>query len=143
MRTRYAYLPALAALLVTQLALADSKLYGDSDPGTPFPDKSTVQRDGDVSRMVVLYTYRRMKSGTMYHSGKNDTYYYRSTKVVYDFNCTKKRSKIIQTVFFSDQEGKGNIVHDLSSPGDWTPERDHKNPNSAINIACSSPVAKP
>lgn len=142
MKIRYAILPALTALLLVQPAFAESKLYGDSDPGKSFPDKSTIQRNGDISRMVVLYKYRRMKNGTTYHSGKNDTHYYGSTKVVYDFNCAKKQSKIIQTVFFSDHEGKSNVVHEQSSPGDWTTEHDHKNPKSAINVACNTASTK-
>ena len=141
MKHRHLYLSVLA-LLLSRPALADSKLYGDTDPGTPFPEKSTVQRNGTISRMVVLYSYRHMKAGMMYHSGKNETYYYGSTKVVFDFDCAKKRSRIMQTVFFSDQEGKGSIVHDLSSPGDWVHESDYRNPKSAISIACSTSPSK-
>ena len=128
--------------LAAQVTHADSKLYGDPDPGTPFIDKNTIEKNGALSRMVIMYSYKRMKSGTVYHSGKNETYYYKSTKVLFEFDCDKKRSRILQTVFFSDQEGKGNLVHDQPSVGDWSPQPGKPKATSAIAIACKTP-AKP
>lgn len=133
---------SIALLAFTQLVHAESKLYGPTDPGTPFPDKSTIETNGTHARMVVLYAYKRMKSGTIYHSGKNERYYYRSTKVLFEFDCAEKRSRILQTVFFSDKEGKGNLVHDQPSAGDWSSDTDAKNSNSIFSMACTA-AAKP
>jgi hypothetical protein len=128
---------SLAISLCAPALHAESKLYGDPDPGTPFIDKATLEKHGAMSRMVVLYSYKRMKSGTVYRSGKNDTYYYKSTKVLFEFDCEKHRSRILQTVFFSDHEGKGNLVHDQPSAGEWIQEPVRQNAVNAISVACS------
>ena len=131
-----AHLLTAAAILFATAVHADSKLTGDTDPGTPFPDKSTVQKNGPLARIVVLYIYRHMKSGTVYHSGKNEVFYFGSTKVKFEFDCPKHRSRVLQTVFFSDQEGKGNVVHNQTAAGNWAFEPDYKNPLGAFSIAC-------
>lgn len=131
-----AYLLGGAMILSVTAVHAETRSYGDTDPGTPFPDKSTVQKNGPLARIVVLYTYRHMKSGTVYHSGKNEIFYFGSTKVKFEFDCPRHRSRVLQTVFFSDQEGKGNVVHDQTAAGNWAFEPDYKNPLGAFSMAC-------
>ena len=125
-----------ATILFATSVQADNKPHGDTDPGTPHPDKSTLQKEGHLSRMVVHYVYRHMKSGTIYHSGKNEVFYFKSTKVKFEFDCPGHRSRVLQTVFFSDREGKGNVVHNQTAAGNWAFEPDHKNPLGAFSIAC-------
>lgn len=126
----------LAHLLAAALMMSVTTAHGDTDPGTPFPDKTTVQKKGNLVRIVVLYSYRHMKSGTVYHSGENKIFYFGSTKVKFEFDCSGHRSRVLQTVFFSDQEGKGNVVHNQTAAGNWAFEPDYKNPLGAFSIAC-------
>ena len=136
------HLLAPALILCATYVHADSKLQGETDPGTPFPDKSTVKKDGNLARIVVLYVYHHMKSGTVYHSGKNDVFYFGSTKVRFEFDCPRHRSRVLQTVFFSDQEGKGNVVHNQTAAGNWAFEPGYKNPQGAFSIACRANAEK-
>ncbi len=131
-----AYPLTFATLLFSTAVHADGKLHGDLDPGAPHPEKYTTEKDGHLSRMVVHYVYRHMKSGTVYHSGKNAVFYFKSTKVKFEFDCKSHRSRVLQTVFFSDHEGKGNVVHNQTTASKWTFEPDHKNPLGAFSIAC-------
>ncbi len=128
-----------ATILIATCVHADSKPHGDTIPGTAVPEKFTIEKDGHLARMVVHYAYRHMKSGTVYRSGKNEVFYFKSTKVRFEFDCPSHRYRVLQTVFFSDREGKGNVVHNQTTAGKWAFEPDYKNPLGAFSIACHAP----
>jgi hypothetical protein len=79
-----------------------------------------------------------MKAVTVYHTGKDDTFYYIATKVLIEFDCEKNKSKIIKTFFYSDNEAKKNPVYTQSSKGEWKLETNRSNPKSLISAACDT-----
>jgi hypothetical protein len=127
-----------AGIIVSASIHAETKVYADPDLFAAFPDKSSIQRRNTISQMLVLFSYKHMKSVTVYHTGKNDTFYYSATKVLLEFDCEKNRSKIIKTFFYSDNEAKKGLVYEQSSIGEWKNETDRSNPKSLIQAACDS-----
>ncbi len=88
--------------------------------------------------MLVLFSYRHMKSVTVYHTGKDDTFYYSATRVLIEFDCEKNKSRIVKTFFYSDNEAKKKPVYTQSSKGEWKLETDRSNPKSLIRAACDA-----
>lgn len=132
------YLLLVAGLLVAASIHAETKVYADPDLLAAFPDKSSVERRNNISQMLVLFSYRHMKSVTVYHTGKDDTFYYSATKVLIEFDCEKNKSKIIKTFFYADNEAKKKPIYTQSSKGEWKLETDRSNPKSLIRAACDT-----
>ena len=132
------YLLLVAGILVAATIHAETKVYADPDLMAAFPDKSSIERRNTISLMVVQFSYRHMKSVTVYHTGKDDTFYYSATKVLIEFDCEKNKSKIIKTFFYSDNEAKKKLVYTQSSRGEWKLETDRSNPKSLIRAACDT-----
>jgi len=128
----------VAGILVTASIRAENTVYADPDLLAAFPYKSSIQKQNTVSQMLVLFSYKHMKSVTVNHIGKNDIFYYSATKVLLEFDCEKNRSKIIKTFFFSDNETKKNPIYTQSSRGEWKQETDRSNPKSFISQACDT-----
>ena len=125
-------------ILVASFSQAETKAYADPDLKAAFPEKTSIERQKSIARMQVIFSYKHMKSITVYHPGKDDTFYYSSTKVLLEFDCAKNRSKIIKTFFYSDNEARKNLVYEQSSAGEWKNETDRSNPKSLIQVACDS-----
>ena len=132
------YLLLVAGIVVAASIHAETKVYADPDLMAAFPDKSSIERRNTISLMVVQFSYRHMKSVTVYHTGKDDTFYYSATKVLIEFDCEKNKSKIIKTFFYSDNEAKKKLVYTQSSRGEWKLETDRSNPKSLIRAACDT-----
>jgi hypothetical protein len=128
----------MIGLLVASFSQAETKAYADPDIKAAFPEKTSIERQKTISRMLVIFSYKHMKSITVYHTGKDDTFYYSSTKVLLEFDCEKNRSRIIKTFFYSDNEARKNLVYEQLSAGEWKNEVDRSNPKSLIQVACDS-----
>ena len=103
------YLLLVAGLFVAALIHAETKVYADPDLLAAFPDKSSIERRNTISQMLVLFSYRHMKSVTVYHTGKDDTFYYSATKVLIEFDCEKNKSRIIKTFFIQTMKRKKSL----------------------------------
>ena len=132
------YLLLVAGILVAATIHAETKVYADPDLHAVFPEKSSIERRNSISQMLVLFSYKHMKSVTVYYTGKDDTFYYSATKVLIEFDCEKNKSKIIKTFFYSDNEAKKKLVYTQSSRGEWKLETDRSNPKSLIRAACDT-----
>jgi hypothetical protein len=88
------YLLLVAGIVVAASIHAETKVYADPDLLAAFPDKSSIERRNTISQMLVLFSYRHMKSVTVYHTGKDDTFYYSATKVLIEFDCEKINRKL-------------------------------------------------
>ena len=132
------YLILLAGICAATYSRAETKLYADPDLIAAFPDKSSIERQKNRAQMIVLFSYRHMKSLTVYHTGKDDTFYYSATKVLLEFDCKNNRSKILKTYFYYDFEAKKSPIYTQTTPGEWKPEVDRANPKSLIQAACDS-----
>lgn len=132
------FLWLLAGIYAASYGHAETKLYADPDLIAAFPDKSSIERQKNSAQMLVLFSYKHMKSLTVYHTGKDDTFYYSATKVLIDFDCKNNRSKILKTYFYYDGEAKKSPIYVQSTPGEWKPEADRGNPKSLIQVACDS-----
>jgi hypothetical protein len=103
------YLLLGAGLLLAAMIHAETKVYADPDQLAAFPYKSSIERRNTISQMLVLFSYRHMKSVTVYHTGKDDTFYYSATKVLIEFDCEKNKSRIIKTFFIQTMKRKKSL----------------------------------
>jgi hypothetical protein len=89
----------MIGILVASYSPAETKEYDDPNLKAAFPEKSSTNRQKSIARMLVIFSYKHMKSITVHHKGKNDTLCYSSTKVLLGFDFEKNRSKILKTFF--------------------------------------------
>ncbi len=127
-------------LLLPAPLIALAGAGGAGDIATAFPVRETIERRGDRATLVVLFSYRRMKTGYVTNKESPKAFYYNSSKATMEFDCKRKKSRIISTVFFSDRSGLGNIVHQQDAKGAWADEHDRRPQESHFAIACESPV---
>ena len=140
--TRLRHLRIAAALLlpVPLLAVAGNGSMGEI--ATAFPIRETAERHGDRATMVVLFSYKRMKTGYVTNKESPKTFYYNSSKATLEFDCKRNKSRIVGTVFFSDRSGLGNVVHQQDAIGAWADEHDRRPEESHFAMACHAPKGK-
>ncbi len=133
----------LASLLLLCVPLtAAAGAGGAGDIATAFPLRETAERHGDRATMVVQFTYRRMKTGYVTNKESPKAFYFNSSKATVEFDCKRKKSRVIGTVFFSDRAGMGNIVHQQNAAGAWADEHDRRPEESHFAMACNAGGAK-
>ncbi len=130
------FLLSLFALPMAPLAAATATAYGHPEIASVFPLKDTIKRKGEQATMVVLFSYKRMKAGYVTNKSQPKAFYYRSSKATIAFDCTRKKSRIVGTVFFSDRAGLGNVVHEQQAVGAWADEHDRRPQESHFAMAC-------
>lgn len=135
-------LPLACVLLLTAPLTAMAGAGGAGDIATAFPIKETIERKGDRATMVVLFSYRRMKTGYVTNKESPKAFYFNSSKATVEFDCKRKKSRIISTVFFSDRSGLGNVVHQQDAAGAWADEHDRRPQESHFAMACDAAAAK-
>ncbi len=129
----------LALCLLPSVPLSAQPLtgYGNAEIASVFPMKDTVERKGHTATMVVLFSYKHMKTGYVTNQSQPKAYYYNSSKTTIAFDCRHNKSRIISTVFFSDRSGLGNVVHDQKAIGAWVDEHDRRPEESLFAMACT------
>jgi hypothetical protein len=119
----------LLALLVTTCSLswAGWEFSAESNDSeiTYYSDKSTIRRNGDIVKMWSLkeFSVRRTFNGVNY----------KSSKVLYAYNCKYESSATVSIVHHSDSAGSGNVVYAVTfkeSDLDWDPNA----PGSLVEI---------
>ena len=142
-RTRLlSFLLTTCLLLPTPIMATAADGYGNAEIASMFPMKGTIERKGDMATMVVLFSYKRMKAGYVTNKSQPKAFYYNSSKATIAFDCKRKKSRIIGTVFFSDRSGLGNVVHEQDATGAWVDEHDRRPQESHFSIACEPPGGK-
>ncbi len=131
-----AFLLAACLLPAVSLSAQPDAGYGNAEIASVFPMQDTVERKGHTATMVVLFSYKHMKAGYVTNKSQPKAYYYNSSKTTIAFDCKRKKSRIISTVFFSDRSGLGNVVHEQEAIGAWVDEHDRRPGESQFAIAC-------
>lgn len=124
-------------LPVAPLAAQPTAAYGNAEIASVFPIRDTVERKGNTATMVVLFSYKRMKTGYVTNKSQPKAFYYNSSKTTVAFDCRRNKSRIISTVFFSDRSGLGNVVHEQEAIGAWVDEHDRRPGESPFAMACT------
>lgn len=130
------FLLSLFALPMLSPAATPAIGYGNAEIASVFPMKDTIERKGEHATMVVLFSYKRMKAGYVTNKSQPKAFYYNSSKATIAFDCKRKKSRIIGTVFFSDRAGLGNVVHEQQAAGEWVDEHDRRPQESHFAMAC-------
>lgn len=130
----------LAALPMGHVGATGAAGQGNRQIRSVSPIKSSIQRDGDGASMIVLFTYRRIQSGYFGSTDRPKTFYYNSTRSLIEFDCRDHRSRIVRTVFFSDRDARGNMVHQQEVSGGWIHDDDFTQKESLSFVACQSPL---
>lgn len=138
------YLPgALPVLLLSVFVAISAQLgatptYGNPEIASSIAMKETLQRQGQLATMVVMFRYKRIKAGYVANKESPRAFYYNSSKSTMEFDCSRRKSRILHTVFFSDRAGLGNIVHQQAARSNWIDENDRRPDLSFFAVACRS-----
>lgn len=104
----------LAFILFSSTVEADWNLVQESVNARLYFEPTSVQRNGSIVKLWVMYTYKtaqRMRDGTSY----------RSTKVQEEYDCATDRLRIVFYAAYSGVDGGGISVHSQNSIEEWRP----------------------
>jgi hypothetical protein len=90
---------------------------GEGDDNLYYCDKSTIRKNGVISRMWEMIDYSKVQTNS---SGKN----YRSIKILRAFNCREETVAIISFVMHSGTMGAGSAVFSFTlqeKEWEWEP----------------------
>jgi hypothetical protein len=103
-------------LLLTLLVLSSGPAYaewmslGASDSGTTvYADPTTIRREGDLVKMLVLFDFKTKQS-------KADVSYL-SAKAQMEYDCAGQRFEGHAVLYFSDNMGNGRLLDRSSGKG--------------------------
>ena len=136
------FLPLAGLLLFVAPPTVLAGAGGTGDIVSVLPLRQTIERHGDRATMVVMFRYRRMKTGYVTNKENARPFYYNSAKATMEFDCQRKKSRIIATAFFSDRSGLGNVVHQQDATGAWADVQDRRSQESPMAIACDVAVVQ-
>lgn len=113
-------LMVIAALsVVSTSANAEWSAIDKNNEVTSYVDKNTIHRDGDI---VVVSTLDDLSLPNKFRGG-----FYHSTIWLEGYDCTRKRHRIISSVFYEGRMGKGETIASFGPTQGW----DEIHPNSA------------
>ena len=79
---------------------------------TFYHDKSTMRRNGTITKMWVMQSYSVIQTN---HEGKN----YKSGKVLYAYDCASETLAGTSLVTYSGSMGKGNVISSITGEESW------------------------
>jgi len=123
-------------MMVCSVSWAEWELCGsDSDDKfMVYCDKSTIRKNGAISRMWVLTDFSKVQKNA---SGKR----YMSFKSLAAYNCRDETSAIISLVQYSGSMGEGNVVVSHTRQErewEWKPIVPESITEAQWGIACGS-----
>ena len=106
--------------LITLLVLNSGPAYAEwvavekTDDGmTIYFDPDSIRRKEDLVKMWVLYDYKTVQTveGVSYLTLKTQS----------EYDCTEKRTRMLEFTYFSGQMGSGKVAFSDSVEGKWLP----------------------
>ena len=124
----------LSLMMVCSVSWAEWEVCTISDDGmeTYYCGKSTIRKNGAISRMWELRNYSSMRTTS---SGDR----YMSAKVLNVYNCREETKALISFAFYSGAMGEGNVVSSHTkkeSEWNWEPIVPGSTGETKWEIAC-------
>jgi hypothetical protein len=125
---RFILLTLLAA--TSSVAFAEWVAVGTSEPSTLYADPASVQKSGDLVKMLDLLDFKTAQV--------TDKYRYLSSKTLSEYDCKGGQSRILYFSWHSAHMGGGNIVHIDSDSNEWVPISPRSGVEKLWKIACGN-----
>lgn len=103
------------------------RLWGN-DVLDGYADTDSIRKKG---KNVVTQNMFDMKKAPEYNGNE-----YRSSVVLYEFDCAEERARSLESIFYADSKGEGAIVDSWSSPYAWHRVFPETPLHSLMNYAC-------
>ncbi len=103
---RFKYLIAIFLIIASPCAIAEWTLIGTSINYDMYADKATIRKNGNITRMWVLYDFRsprKLNAGT-YLSSVN----YR------EHDCVEEKSNLLSATTYSKNMRMGDVVYNYN-----------------------------
>jgi len=108
-------------LLITLLLLSSAPAYaewvavtGNKEAGmTAYIDPDTIRRKGNLVKMWELLDFKKAQT-----EGNLSVL---SSKVQKEYDCAEERHRMLAFIDYSDNMGRGNVVHSDSTGYNWEP----------------------
>ena len=108
----------------------------DGNSNTIYIDSGTLRKTSDGRRMWAMFSYEKRTQV----EGNGRLHYYRSSRVLYEFDCQDKRVRSLEGLFYTEPMLKGYMVVQHVNPTLW----DFPRPNSVweqlLKGACGMPL---
>jgi hypothetical protein len=121
-------------LLFTLIAVANNVAWaewvavGTSEPSTLYADPASIQKAGDLVKMLDLLDFKSAQV--------TGNYRYQSSKTLSEYDCKGEQSRILYFSWHSARMGRGNIVHIDSDSNEWLPIAPRSGVEKLWKIAC-------
>lgn len=116
-------------LILWSPAHADWVQVVSSGDTTVYSDVSGRQRQGDLVKMWSMTDYKQPQAFKKIAIN--------SDKSLDEYDCTKRRLRVLSTEAYSSRMGRGNVVHRDSSKSPWIPISSGNGSETLWNIACT------
>ncbi len=128
----------LIAAVLTCVALnahAEFTKYFEDDELVAYLDRSSITRSGNEARMWAIDDYRKSQNDI---PGKKP---HLSTKTYWIFDCAKRMSDILVSLYFSGTMAQGEEVHaGATDQRSWDKVETDSVGDLMFRVACAAPV---
>lgn len=94
-----------------------------------YADPDTILREGNKVKMWTLSDYKTVPE-------LSDVSPFLSLKLQREFDCKKKRIRILYTAHHAENMGEGETVSSDTYPGDWEPVAPDSIGEALLKLAC-------
>jgi hypothetical protein len=108
----------------------------DGASSTIYIDSGTLRKTSDGRRMWVMYSYE--KRTQVEGNGRLD--YYKSSRVLEEFDCQDKRIRSLEGLFYTEPMLKGSMVVQYVNPTRWEFQRPNSVGEGLLKGVCGMPL---
>ena len=95
-------------------AAAEWVMVSESDASTTYADPASMRTIGNVVRILTIHDFKKARTDT---NGNLFT----SSKSQEDFDCIKKRTRVVFFSLHAENLGKGEVIYRDPTPDKWVP----------------------
>lgn len=111
-------------------AMADWVLLGGNDVQENYVDPGSIRKKGNNVTTLNMYHFKTVRE----YDGNE----YRSSVLLYEFDCAKGQSRGLESIFYAESKGAGAIVDSWSTPHAWKAVPPATPLDSFMNFACKN-----
>ena len=120
--------------ILSSSAMAEWLLVGVNEATILYCDPTTIRKAGDRVRMLSLFDLKTARN----LDGKP----YMSMQMQKEFDCKESQSRTLSVKAYSGNMGKGEVVSNKSSPGEWSPVLPGSAQETEWKVACGNPLVE-
>jgi hypothetical protein len=119
----------LLLAVVSSNAAAEWVKVGEGGSAEVLADQATIRKSGNLVKMWALYNFSASRK-------INDTVHALSMKAQEQYDCGEEQTRSLYITFFSEKGGAGEVVFNVSTPGNWQPVSPGSVMETLFSVAC-------